>query len=463
MRVLLVSPVYISDSLQPNLGLGYLAAAAGRRHEVRIVDKFTGEVRPDLFAVELRRYQPDVVGVQALYLEIDVVGDLLTVAKRWRRRCTTVIGGPAPTAQAGELFLRFGDNLDYAFAGEAEVGFPALLDILASGGPKDADLRAVPGLVRRKGSRVLANPQAVTDVASIPMPAWSLLDPLAYPPAPHGAFYRLRPVAPVITSRGCPHRCGFCAASQVASRRVRYRPLDHVLDEIEYLLGERGVREVHLVDDNFTFSREYVEAFCEGIERRRLRFPWACPNGVRLQTLSEDLLARMKAAGCYSLSMGIESGVQETLDHLRKDQTVEEARRAVGLVHESGIHAVGFFMIGIPGETRRQMEETIEFSLSLPLRRANFMFFVPFPGTPLYPEAQSACRLPRVRSFAEVSYVPDGMTAAEIKALQRVAFMRFYLRPRQFSWLLSDIRGPRHMKWVGKRMARWLVPGLESV
>jgi radical SAM superfamily enzyme YgiQ (UPF0313 family) len=463
MKVLLINPVFISDSLQPNLGLAYLAAAVGPRHEVRVFDNFMGYLNPEDVRRGLERESPDVVGFQTLYLEIDTVGDLLTMVKSWRKDCVTVVGGPAPTAQAADLFEWYGERLDYAFVGEAEKGFPALLDLLSAGRPDESALSLVPGLVRRVRGRVTANPQAVTDVASVPMPAWRLFDFRAYPPAPHGAFYRRRPVAPIITSRGCPHRCGFCAASLVARRRVRYRPLDHVLDEIEYLLGERGVREIHLVDDNFTFSREYVEAFCEGIERRRLRFPWACPNGVRLQTLSGDLLRRMKAAGCYALSMGIESGVQETLDHLRKDQTIGEARRAVELVFESGIHAVGFFVLGIPGETRGQMEETVRFSLSLPLRRVNYMFFVPFPGTALYKEAGGGRRLPRVRSFAEISFVPGGMTAAELKAIQRSAFLRFYLRPRQFSWLLSDIRGPRHMKWVGKRIVRWLVPGLERV
>jgi radical SAM superfamily enzyme YgiQ (UPF0313 family) len=360
----------------------------------------------------------------------------------------------------------FGAGLDFAFQGEAENGLPMLLDVLdGRGGPRGASspdgLAAIPGLVwRDPEGRVVANPTCVTDLQSVAMPRWDLLDPRQYPPSPHGAFFRKAPVAPVSVSRGCPYSCSFCAGSQIHGRTVRYRPVARVLDEIRRLHDQFGVREIHFVDDNLTWDVGYTHALCDGIESLPFRFPWSCPNGVRLDRLDRPLVRHMRRAGCYSVGIGIESGAARVMGRLRKGLTVDDVRRQIAMVAEEGLETRGFFVLGFPGETRDEILATIRLALDLPLDFAHFMLFHPLPGTASWDEVVAEGRLGTVdwsaATFAEVAYSPVGLAAGELKSLHRSALVRFYLRPSRLVRLLAQVRSPAHARRIARRVFRWL-------
>ena len=191
-----------------------------------------------------------------------------------------------------------------------------------------------------------------------------------------------------------------------------------------------------------------------------MKFFWTCPNGVRLNTLDRELLQAMKRSGCYSVSVGIESGSQRILDTMKKGITLQEIRSKVGLIREAGLKPIGFFILGFPSETREEMDMTLRVSQSLGLKRANFMLFHPFPGTEAFRAIQE--RMDRngllltAPSYAEVSYVPEGFTVHELKARQRKAFLRFYLRPSMLLSLFCDIRSMRHAYYIFRRIVRWM-------
>jgi radical SAM superfamily enzyme YgiQ (UPF0313 family) len=281
-----------------------------------------------------------------------------------------------------------------------------------------------------------------------------------YPLSPHAAFMRNFPLAPMMVSRGCPFDCTFCASFITKGRQVRYRTVDNAIGEIKLLIEQYGIKEIQFIDDNFTLRRSYVKKFCQRILDEGLKFDWCCPNGVRLDTLRPDMLELMKEAGCYSLSVGIESGSQRVLDFTKRDTPLKMIEEKVDLITDSGIEAVGFFILGFPTETVAEIQQTIDFALSLNLERANFMNYHPFPGTESWHYLRHAGEMNRVnpysQSFAEVAYIPTGMTRSKLKSFQRQAFLRFYLRPTYLWGLIKRIKNWEHAKFIFKRIIRWM-------
>ena len=175
---------------------------------------------------------------------------------------------------------------------------------------------------------------------------------------------------------------------------LRTRSIAHVLDEIEVLVHRHGIGEIHVEDDNFTARRKYVLEFCEGVSRRFPGLTWCCPNGVRLDTLDAELLAAMRRSGCYSLSVGIESGCDSVLETIQKRINTDEVREKVELIHRIGLKTTGFFVIGLPEESEEQIRQTARFARSLPLDHAQFSSFsrCPAPCTSTRTSRRSALR-----------------------------------------------------------------------
>jgi radical SAM superfamily enzyme YgiQ (UPF0313 family) len=460
MRALLVKPRIVSDSVQPALGLGFLAAAA-HPHEVAIHDGLLGG-GPDAMVRRARAWGAGAVGFQLNSFDVRSSAAWIAKVRSELPGVVTIAGGPPPTAPPAETFRLLGANLDYLIRGEAEDGFRALLDLLAAGRPGPGALAAVPGLAWRGADGTLRqNPTATTDLDRLPLPRWDLLDPARYPPAPHSAFFRRFPVAPVAVSRGCPYPCSFCAGALIHQREVRYRRTEAVLDEIALLHDRHGVREIHFVDDNLTYDPERAHALCAGLRRLPFRVTWSCPNGIRLDRIDRALADHMRTAGCYSVGVGIESGSARMLGRIRKGLDLATIRRQVAMLHAAGLETRGFFVLGFPTETRAEMAATVDLSLELPLDFAHFMLFHPFPGTRAYEEAaleRGAAAIDwSAETLAEPAYAPAGITAAGLKSLQRRAFLRFYLRPRAALRLASSVRGPRHAGWLARRIFRWLL------
>lgn len=465
MKVLLVKPRSSTDTLLPILGLGYLAAETRKRHETRILNCIVENKSDYQFGRDVKRWRPDVVGIQAFTLDAKITRRYIDIVRAIDPKIVTVVGGPHPSALPEETFNFF--RADYGFKGDAEKGFMQFCDLVsqvgAQGVPSQAStLRQIPGLIW-KGDKGLTNINPLwipTNLDEIPLPAWDLMRPDFYPLSPHAAFMRNFPVSPMMVSRGCPFDCTFCASFITKGRQVRYRSIDNVIAEIRLLIERYGVREIQFIDDNFTLQRSYVKKFCQRIIDEKLEFSWCCPNGVRLDTLRPDMLGLMREAGCYSLSVGIESGSQRVLDFTKRDTPLKMIEEKVDMITRSGIETVGFFILGFPTEKPHEIEQTISFSLKLNLERANYMNYHPFPGTESWHYLRLAGEMGRVnpysQSFAEVAYIPKGMTRAKLKSFQRQAFLRFYLRPRFLWGLLRRIKNWEHARFIFKRIIRWM-------
>ena len=460
MRIVLVKVLSAADEVVPPFGLGYLADAVRRRgHEAAIVDALRDGLGEEALVSRLAGLKPDLVGVLLFSKDLRIVRSLLRAVRAAIPSAKTCVGGPHSSAVPAETMEYFGDVLDFAFAGEAETGLPLLMDRLRDG--KDGGLQDVPGLVHRTGGAVTVTPRVFEEGIDALAVAWDLIPPASYPRAPHGAFYRQFPVAPIVTSRGCPFQCTFCAAECVSGRKVRRRSVENVVSEIELLRDRYGVREIHIEDDNFTGKKEYVLAFCETLRQRVPGVSWTCPNGVRVDTLDLEMVAAMKASGLYFLSVGAESGSDRILKAMRKSLTVARIEEKVRLVRAAGIEVSGFFMLGFPGETPAEMEETIRFALRLPLSRASFANFQPFPGCEEFARLRERGELPLdwesfEPTLQSTTYAPVGTTAEALRTLRKRALWRFYGRPNVAWGMLRGIRSLEHARWVVRRGRRWL-------
>lgn len=441
-RVLLISPRYDTHIVAPHLGLGYLAAALRRAgHSVRVMDGLREEIVYD--AADF-----DFVGVTAMTTYFPEA--IVEVRRAKAMGLRTIIGGPHVIADSEGALLQSG--ADYACSGEGEIVLTSLLNGAA---PKD-----VPGLLWLEDGVVQRStaPNFYPDVDDFGEPAWDLIDPRTYPPAPHGMIAKSFPLAPIVTTRGCPYRCSYCSAPITAGRRLRARDPVKVVDEMERLVRDFGVREIQIEDDNFTLNRKHASAVCEEIIRRGLKVHWSLPNGVRIDRLDPELLALMKRAGCYLMALGIESANQRILDLVTKDLDVEVVRQVTQWVADAGIEAWGFFMIGFPTETREEIQRTIDFALSLPLTRVQFGKTTPLPGTPIYEWWKREWGKGAEIDWSTFNYYQFNTDRAmvskeELNAMQKRGHLRFYGQPKNFFRIVRSLR-PSQYRHAFRRVFR---------
>ncbi len=463
MRTLLVKPYNLSDHIQPSLGLGYLATACRRsRHDVAILDCIKEDAKIDKLSHRINKLKPDMVGFQCYTFDLKFVKEALRECKRLNRNIITVIGGPHPSATPEKSFKYFKDSLDFIFVGEAEKSLPLLLDKLER--KVSLDFAQIPGLARRDGDNISVNPQEfIEDLDGLGMPAWDLIRPQDYPESQHGAFFKKFPIAPIMATRGCPFSCTFCAGSIIGGRRIRKHSVDFMLKQIKHLYDAHKIREFHIADDNFTFDKNYVKEFLNRLIALNLDISWATPNGVRLDTLDEELLGLMKRSGLYLISLGIESGSDRILENMKKNTTVKKIREGIKPLRTSGIDIAGFFIMGFTDETKEDVKKTMRLSLELDLVRANYFTYLPFPGSDSYKELVSRGELDGIDwdrfYFMNAAYTPKGMTRRQLKNLQRLAFFRFYMRPRILWKNLMAIQSFKHFRYLLKRFFHWIIMG----
>jgi len=407
-RVLLIEPpVTVScrapagqrAPVVPPLGIASVAAVLERAGvEVRLLDAFVegfasptelpdGRVRygltDDEIEQRIREFDPHVVGVSCIvtnrHRDAHAVCQL---AKRVDPECLTIMGGAHVTTMP-QLVMEDA-AVDLGVLGEGDLTLLRVLERLEEGRLLDD----VDGIAYRRGDEVVVNEKSeyVADLDTLPWPALHLLPMHLYWEIgqPHGDLLRT-PFATVMTSRGCPARCIFCSSTKLWGTKYRARSAQNVLDELEHLVRTYGIREVHFEDDNLTASRPRAKELFQGMIDRGLDLSWSTPNGLMVATLDEEIIGLMQRSGCYAVSLAIESGCQRVLDEVvHKPLDLERVASTVSSLRACGIHTKGFFMLGLPGETRQEIAETIEFAQHAGFDWSAFHIATPLPGTEMY-------------------------------------------------------------------------------
>jgi radical SAM superfamily enzyme YgiQ (UPF0313 family) len=437
VRVLLVNvPAYASHLRGVPLGLLYIISScrtAGR--EVELLDGGLFSKRPEFLKALFSR-EFDVLGLSAMTHNIEEALVIARLARIERPSARVVIGG-AHASTVPEKVAEACPECD-VMAGEGERSFPLYLDAVEGG----AGFETVPGLYRyRDGRSEGTAPRAIENLDSLPFPAYDLVDFARYTVGVHGLFFKRKPLTSMVTSRGCPFKCSFCAKTALTGFTWRARSAENVLDEIELLTKRFGIREIHFEDDNMALEPRRLEAICEGMLKRGIDIAWKCPHGIYAPHLDAGMFALMRRSGCYSLSFGVESGNDELLRRAGKATTTGQIAKSIEAAHRAGIQCVGFFIFGLEGETAETVRQTIDFAKSLPLDAAQFNLCIPFEGTPI---RQRYLELGYIGEDSLASYDVDhavvdlpGLTAKQLKSWRLRAFAEFYARP---SILVKNLR-----------------------
>lgn len=439
------------------LGTLYVASSLIKAgHEVRFLNG--AFMRHEEILKEVSLFKPHFVGIYSTTFGWRRALKTASDIKNLDHGIFVTVGGPYPIAMQEEC-LKDSHDIDAVVTGEGEITVVEMLMRLSEG----KGLEGVEGVVYRDKDEIIKNPPRplITDLDSIPFPARELLgDADRYIPPP--ATYKRRPVAVIITARGCNRRCIFCF--QIDKERktgIRFRSIENVMEEVELCL-KQGYREIKFIDDTLAADYDRAMRLTEEIRRRGLDFTWfasACVNQV-----DKPLLKAFKETGCWAILFGAESGVQKNLNAIRKGITLEQTRRAVRWAKEVGLTVYTPFIIGIPGETYEDALKTIDFAIELNPDIANFHALTPFPGTELYDSIDRYGMISEELedfTYQGAAFIPYTMKREDILMLRQLAFKRFYSRPsyimrrllrlRSLNDLRASLKGIRSLFWLWAR------------
>ncbi|MCD6405830.1 MAG: cobalamin-dependent protein [Planctomycetes bacterium] len=432
VRALLVNtPTYGSHLRSIPLGLLYIISSCRRAgHDVSLLDGGVFRSR-EAFEKELLAGDFDTVGFSAMTHNFGEVVRLVSFIRNRRPGMTILIGGVHASAAWEQVAAVCPEC--FVMTGEGEEAMPLVFDAMEGRGA----LADVPGLVWHENGVLRHNrPRPVDDLDALALPAYDLVDFSDYTIGAHGMYFKRKPLTTIITSRGCPFHCSFCAKSVLTGDTWRPRSPEGVLDEIELLMHRYGIREIHFEDDNIALDEDRFRKICQGIIDRGIDITWKCPHGIYATHLAQDTFELMARSGCYSLSFGIESGNDQVLAMAHKTSNTAGLRKTVEAARRAGIQVIGFFILGLEGETPQTIRETIDFAKSLPLDAAQFNLCVPFIGTQIR------------ETYLDLGYISDrdldtydvdhavvnlpGLSTKDMKRWRLRAFLEFYSRPSIF-------------------------------
>lgn len=392
MKILLINPPYTnfegiaeSGGHSMPLNLAYLAAYLRERIkcEISILDAEVRGLGYTQIKENIIKKNPDLVGITCPTPTMNHVYKIASIIKEdINKNCITVVGGIHPTVFPSETIAN--QYIDFLVVGEGEITFFELIDALIK---NNQDYSQIRGLFYKENKQIMANQMRplIQDLDIIPFPARDLFNLDLYYPAVTKRVDKGRAGA-ILTSRGCAFFCTHCISQKMWGRNVRFRSTKNVIAEIEECLNKYDFKELNVWDDTFTLNAKRAIEICDLILEKKLKFAWLAMS--RANTLTEELVKKIKRAGCKQISFGLESGSQKILDLMKKNATLEMGKKAVEMVDRNGLSSHSSFMLGNVGETEETIKETIEYAKSLPLDNATFFITSPYPGTALYDVAK---------------------------------------------------------------------------
>jgi len=440
-RVVLVTPPFMSLGVHvgrkrpkgclPPLGVGYLAGVLRQQgNPVFYIDAMGSGLSVEETVEKVVGYSPDIVGISCMSSRGASTAYGLVSRLRDRLPRVFLVMGGAHVTSFGELALRECPALNAIIPSEGEYIFAELVHALEENRP----LHQVPGVILRDERGVIQrNPEAPLpgELDRIPFPDRAIYDKTLYYPLMNLGMNSLEPATSIITSRGCPwNRCRFCFRGGYHDPKYRRRSPENVVDEIESIVRDTGVRQFKFLDDNFCINTKWITRFCDLLDERGLSIRWSVLG--RVDTVREVMLDRMAKSGCASVQFGVESGNQRLLDLMDKGITLEQICQAVAWAKKAGLMTMATCILGLPTETPAEADQTIRFACGL---NVDFMFF--FPYAPLH--GTVLAEMARKEGIVYDDVVEDvhfpvfvPYTYESRKQLQqkvRQAYLRYYLRP----------------------------------
>ncbi|MEA3398314.1 MAG: radical SAM protein [Patescibacteria group bacterium] len=356
MKIALIFPpsLYQTKQTMPPLGIAWIAAVLRENgyKDVYLIDSVINNYSNKQVIEILKKKGADVIGVSFGTQNRFYAFDLIREIKKEFTDIPLITGGPHPTLTADDMLKKI-PQIDIVIRGEGEYTFLDLVKTI----DKNNSFDNVKGISYRRGESIIHNSprEPIMDLDSLPFPARDLL--------PINDYKQTIPLSDkictsMLTSRGCPFSCIYCSTAEQWGHAIRHRSPDNIIQEIKYLMANYKLDGVGFFDDVFTINKQRVIEFCQKLINSNMEVAWWCE--ARANTIDREVVSWMKRAGCEHISMAIESGNNQILKNIKKAITVEQGIKAVKIIKQSGIKLKTFFMYSLPGETKKEIKQTVE-------------------------------------------------------------------------------------------------------
>jgi len=437
---------------QMPLGIYYLASTLIKeKFNVEVLDaEAQGIVHEEVIEI-LRKSDIKIVGITSTTVAFRNARSLAEIIRKELPDVTIVIGGPHMTAVPVPTMET--KAFDFGIVQEGERALLLLVSYLLM---KKGNLEDIPNLYYLKNEKVESNGnrEVIEDLDSIPAPARHLCPDIKMYKPPVGAFLN-KPVASIVTTRGCPYQCIFCD-NNTFGRRTRFFSDKYVVEEIKSLIDDFGAKEIAFLDDTFVLDKKRLRKIFELLKNENIKFSWTCMT--RVNNLTFELLKFMAENGCWQIRFGIDSGNQKVIDFIKKGITLDQVKQVAKWCKELNIKTTGFFMLGHHIDTPETIQDTIEFALSLPLTDVTATINTPMPGTESYEKAiTQEYGTYQAGDWTSLNYwtpvfIPKGLSREFLFKKQSELYRRFYMRPRVIISQLGKIRDFESLRMYMKNM-----------
>ena len=435
MDVLLINP-YDENAVKnglgfitPPLNLMYLAGALENSSlSVKIIDDDLEKLGHDQVAKIASKLDPKLVGITATTSTIKNALEYSDIVKKVLPDSGIVIGGPHSTFMPIET-LKCSESHDAVVIGEGEETMVELAEKYCDS--NTAKLESIKGIAFQdlNNGNIKLNPPRplIKDLDSIPFPARHLVPFESYGTTKNKS-------SDMITSRGCVFSCGYCSSSLIMGKKFRSRSAENVVNEIEQLVENYKIKDIAFMDDTFMLNKPRANLIADEIKNRGLDIGFVASS--RVDMVDKNLIEKLKSAGLSTLYYGVESGSQRVLDLMKKGITLKQAEEAVKAAKEVGVEILTSFILGFPGETSKEIDKTIDFSIKLNADYSQFSILTPFPGTPIYHELKEKDLIDTEKwdqytvLKSVIKYEKLGLSKKMVERKLAKAYFKFYTRPK---------------------------------
>lgn len=466
MRVLLINPyiplevIYGKQSqkigaILPSLGIFYIASYLQDKHEIELLDANALKAGPKKILEHLSQKNYNCVGLSSTTLAYPYAVEIAKIIKGQYPRLIIIIGGAHVQGAPDKILTDNPGLFNFVCYGEAEYAFKSLLDYLENKIPQEKLI----------GWKYLKDNQIIT---TLPAPIPDNLDEFGHPaeiipknliPLYHEKIlaYKKLPIFPIMSSRGCPFRCSFCSTpnkfANLYHHQIKYHSVDWIIEELKILEEKHHVKEVIFVDDTFNLKKGRVLEFCEKKIKNNLNIIWSC--NFEANIADEEMLRKMKQAGCWAIMIGGESGSDRILKFIQKGVSKKQLDYVSKLANKIGIVSRVSFILGFPGDTKESLQETLDFVKKSDFHFPYFQLYIPLPGTKMFEQLNEYGKIinkdPKNSSASQVNYVPAGLSEEYLLNLFNHVHKKVYLRWAMVKNHLKFIRSLNDIKlyWKG--------------
>jgi radical SAM superfamily enzyme YgiQ (UPF0313 family) len=428
--------VVIASASWPPLGLLYIATFLKQNNfEVSVLDATNQTSLQDIVSW-VKREDPDFLGFSTLSSSGRAAAIIAEKVKEMNPNITIALGNYHATFNAERILKKY-PFIDLIVRSEGELTCLEIANSLEKG----KEIKDVRGIAFREGDKIVFTPdrELIKDLDKLPFPDRSLLN-VEYRSALAGLNVATKRFTSMVSSRGCPFNCTYCACSLLAQRRWRPRSPENIFEELEMLYNQ-GFRQIIFVDDNFALNQKRVIELCHLMKKNRIEMDWVCD--ARVDYISADALKAMAKTGCRIIYFGMESANQRILDFYNKGITPSQSIAATKAARKAGIDIiVGSFIVGAPDETREEIENTFNFAQRLDIDVPLFHPLELHPGTPLWADLSSQGILNEDEHWEKGVYAsdisPEAVPLRELHSMIYYASKKFLLRSKYIT--LSFLR-----------------------